>query len=119
MGRDYFTMRLRGERKERERITQRRRDRRGSQRRGKNGTVLALDRKSPSFAQTAKDGAPSSSLVRRPNDENPRSGVTPTLDRRLLAGGFFIEGEAVVADAAYFGAGDGDLHFEVAGDLFF
>jgi len=37
-----------------------------------------------------------------------------------LAGlGFFFEGEAVVADAAYFGAGDGDLHFEVAGDLFF
>jgi hypothetical protein len=32
----------------------------------------------------------------------------------LLFGG----GEAVVADAAYFGAGDGDLHVEVAGDLF-
>ena len=27
-------------------------------------------------------------------------------------------GQAVVADAADFGAGDGDLHFEVAGDLF-
>ena len=36
----------------------------------------------------------------------------------LLAGGGFFAGEAVVADAAYFGAGDGDLHFEVAGDLF-
>ena len=36
-----------------------------------------------------------------------------------LAGGFFFVGEAVVADTAYFGAGDGDLHFEVAGDLFF
>ena len=35
-----------------------------------------------------------------------------------MAGGFFIEGEAVVADAAYFGAGDGYLHVEVAGDLF-
>jgi hypothetical protein len=32
----------------------------------------------------------------------------------LLFGG----SEAVVADAAYFGAGDGDLHVEVAGDLF-
>ena len=32
--------------------------------------------------------------------------------------GFFLGGEAVVADAADFGAGDGDLHFEVAGDLF-
>jgi hypothetical protein len=39
--------------------------------------------------------------------------------KRLLAGGFFFEGEAVVADAADLGAGDGDLHFEVAGDLFF
>src|SRR5260221_376080 len=55
MRKDYFTMRLRGERKERERITQRRTDRRGSQRRGKNGTVLALDRKSPPFANFAKD----------------------------------------------------------------
>jgi len=36
-----------------------------------------------------------------------------------MAGGFFFEGEAVVADAAYFGAGDSYLHFEVAGDLFF
>ena len=35
-----------------------------------------------------------------------------------MAGGFFFTGEAVVADAADFGAGDGDLHFEVAGDLF-
>jgi hypothetical protein len=34
-------------------------------------------------------------------------------------GGIFFAGEAVVADAAYFGAGDGDLHVEVAGDLFF
>jgi hypothetical protein len=39
--------------------------------------------------------------------------------KRLLAGGFFFVGEAGVADAAYFGAGDGYLHFEVAGDLFF
>jgi hypothetical protein len=39
--------------------------------------------------------------------------------KRLLAGGFFFAGEAVVADAADFGAGDGDLHVEVAGDLFF
>lgn len=39
--------------------------------------------------------------------------------KRLLAGGFFLEGEAVVANAAYFCAGDGDLHVEVAGDLFF
>jgi hypothetical protein len=31
---------------------------------------------------------------------------------------FFGGGEAGVADAAYFGAGDGDLHVEVAGDLF-
>ena len=30
----------------------------------------------------------------------------------------FSAGEAIVADAAYFGAGDGYLHFEVAGDLF-
>jgi len=37
----------------------------------------------------------------------------------LADGGSFFEGEAVVADAAYFGAGDGDLHVEVAGDLFF
>jgi hypothetical protein len=36
-----------------------------------------------------------------------------------LAGGFFFSGEAGVADAAYLGAGDGDLHFEVAGDLLF
>ena len=38
----------------------------------------------------------------------------------LLAdyGLFFGGGEAVVADAADFGARDGDLHFEVAGDLF-
>jgi len=36
-----------------------------------------------------------------------------------LAGGFFFVGEAIVADAADFGAGDGDLHVEVAGDLFF
>jgi len=46
-----------------------------------------------------------------------RSGqeAVPTLE--LLAGGFFFAGEAVVADAADFGAGDGDLHVEVAGDL--
>jgi hypothetical protein len=37
----------------------------------------------------------------------------------LLAEGIFLAGEAVVADAPYFGAGDGDLHFEIAGDLFF
>jgi hypothetical protein len=36
----------------------------------------------------------------------------------LVVGGFFFMGEAVVADAADFGAGDGDLHVEVAGDLF-
>ena len=45
--------------------------------------------------------------------------ATPPLSKRSLAGGFFFEGEAVVADAAYFGAGDSYLHFEVAGDLFF
>ena len=37
--------------------------------------------------------------------------------RRLLRG-FLLGGETLVADAADFGAGDGDLHFEVAGDLF-
>ena len=31
---------------------------------------------------------------------------------------FLGGGQAVVADAADFGAGDGDLHFKVAGDLF-
>jgi hypothetical protein len=36
-----------------------------------------------------------------------------------LAGGFFSEGYAGVADAAYFGAGDGYLHIEIAGDLLF
>ena len=38
--------------------------------------------------------------------------------RSYWRGGFFFVGEAVVADAAYFGAGDGYLHVEVAGDLF-
>jgi hypothetical protein len=37
---------------------------------------------------------------------------------KLLVGGFFFGGEAFVADAADFGAGDGDFHGEVAGDLF-
>ena len=37
----------------------------------------------------------------------------------LLTGGIFFAGQAVVADAADFGAGDGDLHFEVVGNLFF
>ena len=32
--------------------------------------------------------------------------------------GIFFEGEAVVADATDFGAGDSDLHVEIAGDLF-
>jgi len=36
-----------------------------------------------------------------------------------LTGGIFFAGQAVVADAAYFGAGDRDLHFEIAGNLFF
>ncbi len=43
----------------------------------------------------------------------------PRLSKRSLVGGFFFEGETVVADAADFGARDGDLHFEVAGDLLF
>jgi hypothetical protein len=42
----------------------------------------------------------------------------PGCGKRLLVGGLFFAGEAVVADAADFGAGDGDLHVEVAGDLF-
>ena len=32
--------------------------------------------------------------------------------------GIFFEGEAFVADATDFGAGDSDLHVEIAGDLF-
>src|SRR5882724_1532176 len=96
------------------------------QRRVKNGSVLAIDRKSPSFAQTAKDGPPSSSFVQRPNDENPRRRrqAAPTraggmAAEGLLTGGIFFAGQAVVADAADCGAGDGDLHFEVVGNLFF
>jgi hypothetical protein len=49
--------------------------------------------------------------------ESEEGGVKPPL--HSADGGFFFEGEAVVADAADFGAGDGDLHVEVAGDLFF
>ena len=47
------------------------------------------------------------------------SGQEAAPTREESAGGrIFFAGEAVVADAADFGAGDGDLHGEVAGDLF-
>jgi hypothetical protein len=54
---------------------------------------------------------------RRRAAPTPESDTPPGL--KLLAGGIFFAGEAVVADAADFGAGDGDLHVEVVGDLFF
>ena len=55
----------------------------------------------------ARRGRRSPALEKAPASEGGRY-------RELLLGG----GEAVVADAADFGAGDGYLHFEVAGDLF-
>jgi hypothetical protein len=44
--------------------------------------------------------------------------AVPQRHFQLLVGGLFLGGQAIVTDAADFGAGDGDLHGEVAGDLF-
>jgi hypothetical protein len=47
-------------------------------------------------------------MVMWPEEENPDE---------LAERGFFVGGEAVVADAADFGAGDGDLDVAIAGNL--
>src|SRR5579859_7027153 len=53
----------------------------------KSGTLAALDRKNPPFANFAKSGAPSSSVGGRSNEEHRQECLCHKSDRAALFGG--------------------------------